>query len=54
MTVTTECAHCGRSMHIDIDSDLNWRAHEPDSAPVAFVPEVNLIELEEESIIESF
>jgi hypothetical protein len=41
-------------MHIDIDSDLNWRAHEPGCSPIAFVPDVNLIELEEESIIESF
>ncbi len=41
-------------MEISIDSDLRWRVNEEGCAPIAFSPVVDLINLEEESIIDSF
>jgi len=52
--VKTECAHCSEPMEIEIDSDLNYKIKEEGCEPVVFVPDVNLFELEEDSIIDSF
>jgi hypothetical protein len=52
--VRTECAHCSEPMEIEIDSDLNYEVKNEGCEPVVFVPEVNLFELEEASIIDSF
>jgi ribosomal protein L31E len=41
-------------MEIEIDHDLNRRIYTKGCSPVVFVPEVNLLKLEEESIINSF
>ena len=41
-------------MEIRIDSDLNWQASDKGCSPIVFVPDVDLIRLEEESIIDSF
>jgi len=54
VVVRTECAHCGKAMELEIDSELNCRAKEAGCNPVVFVPDVNLIELEDESIINAF
>lgn len=54
VTIQTECAHCRRPMEISIDSDLRWRVDEAGCDPIAFSPAVDLINLEEESIIDSF
>jgi hypothetical protein len=52
--VKTECAHCSEPMEIEIDSDLNYKVKEEGCEPVVFVPDVNLFELEEDNIIDSF
>ncbi|MDD5711735.1 MAG: hypothetical protein PHY31_03130 [Smithellaceae bacterium] len=54
MTIQTECAHCSRPMEIEIDSDLNYHVGEEDCTPIIFNPDVNLLELEEDSIIDAF
>ena len=41
-------------MHMEIDSDLNFRVREPGADPLVFVPDVNLYALDEPSIIDSF
>jgi hypothetical protein len=41
-------------MHIEIDSDLNYRVKEEGANPIVFAPEVDLYELEDPSIIEVF
>ena len=53
MLVKTECAHCSEPMEIEIDSDLNYKVKEEGCDPVVFVPDVNVFELEEDSIIDS-
>lgn len=54
MTINTECAHCGQPMEIAINSDLEYSVKQAGCDPVAFVPEVDLINLQEESIIDAF
>jgi hypothetical protein len=53
-SVETECGHCHRPLHIEIDSDLNFRVLEPDAEPLVYVPLVDFGKLDEPSIIDSF
>jgi len=54
ITVESECAHCGRSMTIDISSNLEYHLHGGGDGPVVFVPDVNVGALEAPSIIDDF
>jgi hypothetical protein len=53
-TITTECAHCYRPLHIEIDSELNYRVIETDAQPLVYAPMVNFDELDDPSIIDAF
>ncbi len=53
-TVTTECAHCGRPIHLEIDSDLHYRVLEQDANPRVFAPMVDFKKLKDPSIIDAF
>ena len=52
--VETECAHCAKAMEMEIDSDLHVKPDDEKSEPVIFVPDVDLLNLQEDSIIDSF
>ena len=52
--VTTECAHCARPLHIEIDADLRHRVLEGESAPLLFTPIVDFKKLTKPSIIDDF
>ena len=52
--VETECAHCGKPIHIEIDSDLKYKVLEPGANPLVFVPNVNFATLKDPSIIDGF
>jgi hypothetical protein len=54
VVIRTECAHCGKAMEIELDSDLNCRVQEDGCHPVVFVPDIDLHALEDESIINAF
>jgi hypothetical protein len=41
-------------MEIEIDSDLHWQVKGEGCAPIVFVPDVDLIALQDESIIHAF
>jgi uncharacterized metal-binding protein YceD (DUF177 family) len=53
-TVQTECAHCQRPIHIQIDSELSYQVLEEGAEPLIQVPMVNVHELEAPSIIDGF
>ncbi len=53
VTVRTECAHCKEPMELTIDSDLNYSVKEG-SEPLVFIPDVDLLTLKDESIINAF
>jgi hypothetical protein len=52
--IITECAHCSRSMHIKIDSELNHTVAEEGADPLVFTPLVNFKKLKDPSIIDAF
>ena len=54
VVVSTQCAHCGQLLHLEIDNDLNYRAMEEGAEPLVFVPMVDFGELEDPSIIDAF
>jgi len=37
----SECAHCGKPLHISIDSELNSQVREKDAEPLLFEPDVD-------------
>ena len=53
-SIETECAHCGRPLHIEMDSDLRYSVLEQDAAPLVFVPMVDFARLKDPSIIDAF
>jgi hypothetical protein len=52
--IETECAHCGKPIHIEMDSDLNYKVLEPDVDPLIFAPNVDFSRLKVPSIIDGF
>jgi hypothetical protein len=54
VVIETECAHCGQSMVIEMDSELQYRIVEGGTEPLVFVPSVNLARLTDPSIIDAF
>jgi hypothetical protein len=37
----SECAHCGKALHISVDSELNSKVRETDADPLLFEPDVD-------------
>jgi len=54
VTVDTSCAHCSRFMRIEIDSNLTLKIEDDEYEPVIFVPDVDVYNLEDDNIINSF
>jgi len=52
--IETECAHCSCPMEIEIDSNLYCKTNDESCEPVVFVPDVDLFNLKDDSIIDSF
>lgn len=50
----TECGHCGRSLTMQVDSNLNYQVADETAAPRIFVPAVNFAKLRARSIIDDF
>jgi hypothetical protein len=51
--VETECAHCHRPLHLEIDSNLQYSVAESAAEPVVMAP-MNAIKEGEPSIVDSF
>lgn len=52
--IETECAHCARPIHIEMDSDLSYTVAEKDADPLVLVPMVDFSKLKDPSIIDAF
>ena len=52
--IETECGHCQQPLHIEIDSELEYRVVEKAAQPLVYVPLVDIGNLDEPSIIDSF
>jgi hypothetical protein len=53
-SIQTSCAHCGRPIQIEIDSDMHYKVSEAEAAPLVFVPMVDFARLKDPSIIDAF
>ena len=53
ITIETECAHCSRSVQLELDSESNYRIVEG-TDPLVFVPLVDFEKLKDPSIIDAF
>ena len=53
-SIETECGHCRRPLHLEMDGDLNCRVVEDGAEPLVFVPMVNFDKLDDPSIIDAF
>jgi hypothetical protein len=54
LTVDTECAHCERSIRLQMDDKLNTTVLSEGAAPMVFVPQVDLSKVDDPSIIDAF
>jgi hypothetical protein len=54
IAIQTECGHCHKPLHLEVDSDLNFWVQEPQAEPLVFVPKVNFQKLDDPSIIDVF
>jgi hypothetical protein len=52
--IETQCAHCARPIHIEMDSDLNYSVVEQDADPLIMSPMVDFAKLRDPSIIDAF
>lgn len=52
--ISTECAHCGQPLTIDLNSALQYRVQQPLAEPLVFLPLVNFSKLCDQSIIDAF
>ena len=52
--IETECAHCQQPLHIELDSELNYRVVEAGAEPLVYVPMVDAAKLQGPSIIDGF
>lgn len=49
--IETACAHCGRGLHLTVNSDMEWSVKEKDAQPLLFEPEVDWQHFEGPNII---
>ncbi len=52
--IESQCAYSGRSLRIEIDSDLKLHSVNAGAEPFIFVPSIDLGNIEEASIIDVF
>ena len=50
--VRTECAHCGKALHLDITSDLRTSVREQDASPLIFSPDVDFAQFNAPNILD--
>jgi hypothetical protein len=50
----TECAHCSRSLCIEIDSALRYRLEDAQADPLIFLPLVDFAKVKDPSIVDVF
>jgi hypothetical protein len=53
-SIATECGHCHEPLHIEINSELEYRVLESGAEPLVYTPLIDLQKLDEPSIIDSF
>jgi len=52
--IESECAHCGRTLHICVDSELNSQVREKGAEPLLFEPDVDWKTFKGANIIDDY
>lgn len=52
--ISSKCAQSGRTLHIEIDRDLNYTVQEPEARPLISMPVVDFATLKDRSIIDAY
>ena len=52
--VDTECHHCGKTLALEIDSDMKIRVEGAGAASLVFIPDLVPFEVEGPSIVDDF
>jgi hypothetical protein len=52
--ISSQCGHCRRPLHLEIDSELNISVAEEEAEPLVFVPLLDFEKLDDPSIIDAF
>jgi hypothetical protein len=52
--IKTECGHCKKPLHIQIDSDLNYQVQEAEASPLIYAPMVDFGKIADPSITDAF
>ena len=52
--IESECGHCHRPLHFEIDSDLSYRVVQEDAEPLVYAPLIDVHKLQDPSIIDAF
>jgi len=52
--VETACAHCGRELHLTLDSELSWSVNEDGADPLLFEPDVDWKRFDKPNIIDDY
>jgi len=52
--IASKCSQSGRTLHIEIDGELNYKVQEADAKPMLSVPMVDFGSLKDPSIIDAF
>ena len=52
--IESECAHCGQSLHLTVDSELAWGVQEQEANPLVFDPDVDFGHLAAPNIIADY
>lgn len=52
--VESECHHCSKPIVLEVDRELHVQVDTPGAAPLVFIPDVALFDVEGPSIIDDF
>lgn len=52
--IETACRHCGRAVHIRLDSKMAISSEEPDASPLVFTPDVDFGQLMAPNILHAY
>jgi hypothetical protein len=52
--VETQCRHCGRALHFEIDSNMQVSVRDSGASPLVFMPDVDWAHFAQPTIIDSY
>jgi hypothetical protein len=54
VTIETACGHCGETMHIHMDQDMNYQFQADNAQPMVFEPHIDWDNFMEPNILDAY